>query len=76
MLLSNLANRIQPILRYDLGDSVTTRTDPCPCGDPTPAIHVQGRTAELLTFPGNARALRFNNTPHAECRLGQSSGPE
>ncbi|TNB75690.1 phenylacetate--CoA ligase family protein [Arthrobacter sp. BB-1] len=53
VLLSNLANRIQPILRYDLGDSVTTRTDPCPCGDPTPAIHVQGRTAELLTFPGS-----------------------
>ncbi|MEW1983847.1 phenylacetate--CoA ligase family protein [Pseudarthrobacter oxydans] len=54
VLLSNLANRIQPILRYDLGDSVTTRTDPCPCGDLTPAIHVQGRTAELLTFPGSA----------------------
>ena len=57
MLLSNLANRIQPILRYDLGDSVTARTDPCRCGDPTPAIHVQGRNAELLTLQGNRLAV-------------------
>lgn len=50
VLVSNLANRIQPILRYDLGDSVLVRPDPCPCGNPLPAIRVQGRTADLLTF--------------------------
>ena len=50
-LLTNLANRVQPILRYDLGDSVLVRPDPCPCGDPLPAIRVHGRTADLLTFP-------------------------
>lgn len=52
VLLSNLANRVQPILRYDLGDSVLQRPDPCPCGSPLPAIRVHGRTADLLTFPG------------------------
>ena len=51
VLITNLANRIQPILRYDLGDSVLQRLDPCPCGDPRPAIRVQGRAADLLTFP-------------------------
>ncbi len=51
MLLTNLANRTQPILRYDLGDAVQVRPDPCPCGDRLPAIQVQGRTADLLTFP-------------------------
>ena len=50
VLISNLANRVQPILRYDLGDSVLQRPDPCPCGNPLPAIRVQGRSAELLTF--------------------------
>lgn len=50
VLVSNLANRAQPILRYDLGDSVLQRPDPCPCGDPLPALRVQGRTADLLTF--------------------------
>ena len=51
VLLTNLANRTQPILRYDLGDAVQVRPDPCPCGDRLPAIQVQGRTADLLTFP-------------------------
>lgn len=51
VLISNLANRVQPILRYDLGDSVLMRPDPCPCGSPLPAVRVQGRVADLLTFP-------------------------
>jgi phenylacetate-CoA ligase len=44
VLVTNLANRVQPIIRYDLGDSVTI----CPCGDPLPAIRVEGRTDEIL----------------------------
>ncbi|CCH87098.1 Putative coenzyme F390 synthetase [Modestobacter italicus] len=51
VLLTNLANRVQPILRYDLGDSVLTRSDPCACGNPLPAIQVQGRAADVLTLP-------------------------
>ncbi|SIM58143.1 CoF synthetase [Micromonospora cremea] len=51
VLLTNLANHLQPILRYDLGDAVLARPDACPCGNPGPAIRVQGRAADLLTFP-------------------------
>lgn len=51
VLLTNLANRIQPILRYDLGDRVIEREDPCPCGSPLQAIRVQGRTADTLMLP-------------------------
>lgn len=51
VLVTNLANRTQPIIRYDLGDSVIERPDPCPCGNPLPAIRVQGRAADVLTFP-------------------------
>lgn len=50
VLLTNLANRVQPIIRYDLGDSVTARPGPCPCGNPLPAVRVRGRTAEVLSF--------------------------
>lgn len=50
VLITNLANRVQPILRYDLGDSVLQRPDPCPCGNPLPAIRVRGRAADVLTF--------------------------
>ena len=50
VLLTNLANRVQPTLRYDLGDSVLQRPDACPCGNPLPAIRVQGRSADVLAF--------------------------
>ena len=55
VLITNLANRVQPILRYDLGDSVIERSDPCPCGNPLPAIRVQGRSADVLTFRTDQR---------------------
>lgn len=51
VLVSNLANRVQPILHYDLGDRILQRPDPCPCGNPLPAIRVRGRAADILTFP-------------------------
>lgn len=56
-LISNLANRVQPILRYDLGDSVLERPDPCPCGNPLPAICVQGRAADMLVFPTDGEPI-------------------
>jgi phenylacetate-CoA ligase len=49
-LLSNLANRVQPIIRYDMGDSVTAVEGPCPCGSPLPAVLVEGRRDETLFF--------------------------
>ncbi|WP_197410636.1 hypothetical protein [Arthrobacter sp. EPSL27] len=51
VLFTNLANRVQPIIRYDVGDRVLVRPDPCPCGDTAPAIRVQGRASDVLTFP-------------------------
>jgi phenylacetate-coenzyme A ligase PaaK-like adenylate-forming protein len=48
VLLTNLANRIQPLIRYDLGDSVLVRPDSCPCGSPLPAIRVAGRHDDVL----------------------------
>ncbi len=50
VLVSNLVNRVQPILRYDLGDSILVRPDLCPCGNPLRAIRVQGRSSDVLTF--------------------------
>jgi phenylacetate-coenzyme A ligase PaaK-like adenylate-forming protein len=47
-LLTNLANRVQPIIRYDLGDSVTMLPSPCPCGSPLPRIRPEGRRDEIL----------------------------
>lgn len=49
-LLTNLANRVQPILRYDLGDCLTAAPGACPCGSPLPAAQVEGRREEVLRF--------------------------
>lgn len=58
VLLTNLANRVQPILRYDLGDSVLSKPGACGCGSPLPAIRVVGRHDDVLTFGHGARAVR------------------
>jgi phenylacetate-coenzyme A ligase PaaK-like adenylate-forming protein len=50
-LLTNLANRVQPIVRYDLGDSVTEIPGPCPCGSPLPPIQVEGRRDDRWPWP-------------------------
>jgi phenylacetate-coenzyme A ligase PaaK-like adenylate-forming protein len=51
VLLTNLANKVQPIIRYDLGDSVTFSPGPCDCGSALPALRVEGRQDDLLAFP-------------------------
>ena len=51
-LLTNLANVVQPVVRYDIGDRVMLRPTPCPCGSPLPAIEVEGRCDDVLHVPG------------------------
>ena len=48
VLLTNLANHVQPLVRYELGDSVTRVSKPCACGRPFPVIRVDGRRDEIL----------------------------
>lgn len=49
-LLTNLANRVQPIIRYDLGDSIIAKPEPCVCGNPLPAIQVEGRRDDVVSL--------------------------
>jgi phenylacetate-coenzyme A ligase PaaK-like adenylate-forming protein len=55
VLLTNLANRVQPLIRYDLGDSVTFEREPCACGSPFPAMRVEGRRDDILRLAGGPR---------------------
>jgi phenylacetate-CoA ligase len=50
VLVTNLANRVQPLIRYDLSDSVTIDADPCPCGSSRPTLQVGGRRDDILHF--------------------------
>jgi phenylacetate-coenzyme A ligase PaaK-like adenylate-forming protein len=49
-LLTNLANHVQPIIRYRLGDRVRLLPGRCDCGSPLPLIEVQGRADDVLTL--------------------------
>jgi len=49
-LLTNLVNRVQPIIRYDLGDSIAFDPEPCDCGAPFPVLRVDGRSDDVLAF--------------------------
>ncbi|MEO8753482.1 MAG: AMP-binding protein [Casimicrobiaceae bacterium] len=60
VLLTNLANFVQPIIRYDLGDRVRMLTTKCACGSALPAIEVQGRCDAVVTFPsGDGGTVRI-----------------
>lgn len=49
-LITNLANRIMPIIRYELGDRVSLSPVACSCGITLPVVNVEGRTDEILRF--------------------------
>ncbi|ODU10709.1 MAG: hypothetical protein ABS84_01640 [Rubrivivax sp. SCN 71-131] len=51
-LLTNLANHVQPLLRYDLGDRVRFVPGRCACGSPLPVIEVEGRQDDVLHLRG------------------------
>lgn len=52
VLLTVLANDVQPFIRYDLGDCVRFYQDSCPCGSPFRSFQVEGRQATLVRVGG------------------------
>lgn len=50
VLITNLTNRVQPFIRYEMGDRVTVNPEPCPCGSRLPSITVEGRNDDILRF--------------------------
>lgn len=57
VLLTNLANRIQPIIRYDLGDSILVKPEPCRCGNFLPAVRVEGRRNAILRLKSSGGGM-------------------
>ncbi len=49
-LLTNLANRTQPLLRYRLDDRVRVLPGRCACGSAFTTIEVQGRSGDTLVL--------------------------
>jgi len=53
VLLTNLANTVQPLIRYAMGDQVTLHDERCTCGSPFPVVDVQGRRDDILRMRGS-----------------------
>lgn len=56
-LVTNLANHVQPLIRYDLGDRTTLSPERCACGSPLPVISVHGREDEPLILGASGTTL-------------------
>jgi phenylacetate-coenzyme A ligase PaaK-like adenylate-forming protein len=55
LLITVLGSRTQPLIRYELDDSVRLAPEPCPSGHPFALIDdIQGRVEDVLSFPGVA----------------------
>jgi len=51
VLITNLANRVQPLIRYEVGDMVALTAEPCRCGSRLPRIaQIKGRAADEFWF--------------------------
>jgi phenylacetate-coenzyme A ligase PaaK-like adenylate-forming protein len=62
VLVTNLYNSVQPLIRYEIGDVVTMSPTPCPCGSPLPLIQsIHGRTKERfwIEVNGSYRELQY-----------------
>ena len=47
-LLTNLANHVQPLIRYELGDRIALHKERCECNSALPVIEVHGRDDDTL----------------------------
>ncbi len=55
VLLTNLSNRVCPIIRFEITDRVVLHNEPCVCGNPRPWLTLEGRTDDVLTFGNGIR---------------------
>ena len=52
VLVTNLINRAQPLIRFELDDLVAVAPEHCPCGRPHPLLErVDGRSDDVLDLP-------------------------
>jgi phenylacetate-coenzyme A ligase PaaK-like adenylate-forming protein len=53
LLVTNLFNRTQPIIRYEVSDIARIDSEPCPCGRTLRRlVAVEGRSDDVLMLPG------------------------
>lgn len=57
-LLTNLFNYTQPLIRYEITDRIILHHEPCPCGNPSPWLEIEGRSDDVLIFIQDGKTIR------------------
>ena len=61
LVCTSLINRVQPFIRYRLGDVGALATEPCPCGRPLPVLdRIEGRIDAVLITRDGRRVGRLD----------------
>ena len=60
VLITNLMNAVQPIIRYRVDDCVILHEEPCECGLPFPYVDLLGRSDDLPVFDGDSGQVRLS----------------
>lgn len=55
VLITNLADRIQPFIRYELTDRIVVHSEPCRCGRNTRWLEIEGRTDDTLVLENGVK---------------------
>lgn len=58
ILLTNLYNYTQPFIRYEVTDRVIMHREPCPCGNPSPWLELEGRTDDVTVFEEGGKEIK------------------
>ncbi len=70
VLVTNLLNHTQPLLRYRLFDRVCVDDAPCPCGAPFVRVKVEGRTDDVIHLHDGERFQAHPPIPWETALLG------
>jgi phenylacetate-coenzyme A ligase PaaK-like adenylate-forming protein len=63
VLITNLANRVQPIIRYEIGDLVTMAKESCRCGSKLPRVErIEGRSADTFWIRDGSQYRQLINS--------------
>ena len=69
VLLTNLANLAQPLIRYDLGDQLLFTGQRCGCGSALPVIELEGRRDDILRVAAKRKGQTVSLLPMALCTV-------
>ena len=58
ILLTNLANKVQPFIRYEVSDRIVMHHEECGCGCDAPWLEIEGRNDDILMFEITHMAIK------------------